>query len=339
VSTYDLVAGLPVLVEGYELEGLEQAVSSDFVRKATVIRMRGADEEGLGEDVTYDAEDQVRFQAAGPTLDLAGAHTLATLSERFEGMPDYRRWGFESAALDLALRQAGRPLHEALGRSPEPVNFVVSTALGDERADRLRRLRDRQPGLRFKLDPTSDWDEALVRDLAELDCVDVVDFKEAYTWREPERTAGPELYRLVVEALPDVRIEDPDLADPEKSAVLEPHRARISWDAVIHSVADVDALPFPPKTLNSKPSRFGSLRGLLDFYDTCRERGIALYGGGQFELGPGRGQIQYLASLFHPAASNDVAPAVYNRVPLPDALPGSPLAAAPEAIGFRRLQD
>ena len=33
---------------------------------------------------------------------------------------------------------------------------------------------------------------------------------------------------------------------------------------------------------------------------TARERGIALYGGGQFELGPGRGHIQYLASLFHP---------------------------------------
>jgi hypothetical protein len=338
VSAYSAVAGLSVLVERYELEGLVQPVSSDFVRHTTVIHLLGAGEEGVGEDVTYDAEEQARFQAAGPTLDLAGAHTLASISERFEGMPDYRRWGFESAALDLALRQGALPLHEALGRTAQPVNFVVSTALGDDGADRLRRLRDQYQGLRFKLDPTSDWDEALVAELARLDCVDVVDFKEAYTWREPERAAGPALYRLVVEALPSALIEDPDLADPEKAAVLEPHRGRVTWDAVIHSVSDVDALPFPPQTLNSKPSRFGSLRGLLDFYDACTGRGIELYGGGQFELGPGRGQIQYLASLFHPGAPNDVAPGAYNRLPVPDGLPRPPLPATPERLGFRWLQ-
>ena len=338
MSTFDLLADLPVVVDGYGLEGLEQAVSSAFVRRSTVIRLRGAGEEGIGEDVTYDAEEQARFQAAGPTFDLEGAHTLASLSERFDGLEDYRRWGFESAALDLALRQAGRSLHEALGRTPQPVTFVVSTALGDDGAERLRRLRAIHPAMRFKLDPTSAWDKALVADLAELDCVDVVDFKEAYTWREAGKTAGVEVYRLVVEALPEALIEDPGLGDPEKAAVLEPHRDRITWDAVIHSVADVDALRFSPLVLNSKPSRFGSLEGLLDFYDACAERGIRLYGGGQFELGPGRGQIQYLASLFHPDAPNDVAPGGYNLVPTPARLPGSPLPAAPEPIGFRWLQ-
>jgi hypothetical protein len=338
MSSFDLVAGLPLVVGSYELEGLEQPVSADFARRSTVIRLRGDGEEGVAEDVTYDAEDQGRFQAAGPTLDLAGEHTLASLSERFEGLPDYRRWGFESAALDLALRQQGLSLAQALGREPRPVRFVVSPSLGSEGAEPLRRLRDVHPSLRFKLDPTSDWDEGLVRELAELDCVDVVDFKEAYTWREPERAAGPELYRLVVESLPSALIEDPDVVDPEKAAVLDPHHGRITWDAPIHSVADLDALPFRPQTLNSKPSRFGSVRGLLDFYDVCAERGIVLYGGGQFELGPGRGQIQYLASLFHPDAPNDVAPAGYNHRPPPDGLPGSPLAAAPEQIGFRWLQ-
>ena len=100
----------------------------------------------------------------------------------------------------------------------------------------------------------------------------------------------------------------------------------------------MDALPFPPRVLNSKPSRFGSVGRLLDFYDACAERGIRLYGGGQFELGPGRGQIQYLASLFHPDAPNDVAPAAFNVVPLPAGLPSSPLAVTPEPTGFRWLQ-
>ena len=101
--------------------------------------------------------------------------------------------------------------------------------------------------------------------------------------------------------------------------MLEPHRDRITWDAAIYSPADVDTLPFPPKCLNSKPSRFGSARGLFDFYDLCEQRGIALYGGGQFELGLGRGQIQHLASLFHPDGPNDVAPGAYNFAPRPRA--------------------
>jgi hypothetical protein len=108
--------------------------------------------------------------------------------------------------------------------------------------------------------------------------------------------------------------------------VLEPHRARITWDAGIHEWGDVEALPFAPKRLNSKPSRFGSIRRLFDFYDACEQHGIALYGGGQFELGPGRAQIQQLASLFHPDAPNDVAPGGYNATEPAAGLPQSPLA-------------
>ena len=334
MSTYSLLADLPVVVDSYELEGLEQAVSSDFVRRTTVVHLRGAGEEGVGEDVIYDAEDQLRYQAAGAVLEVAGEYTLDSLSARFEGLPDLRRWGFESAALDLALRQAGRSLYETLEREPQDVTFVVSTALPDGNAERLLALS----GTRFKLDPEAGWNEGLVRQLVDLAAVDVVDFKEAYDWRAHERTPPASLYRLVVDELPEVLIEDPDVVDPEKAAILEPHRNRISWDAPIHSVADVEALPFAPKVLNSKPSRFGSCRRLFDFYDLCADRSIRLYGGGQFELGPGRGQIQYLASLFHPDAPNDVAPSGYNRVPVPPGLPTSPLPAAPANAGFGWLQ-
>ena len=90
--------------------------------------------------------------------------------------------------------------------------------------------------------------------------------------------------------------------------MLESHRERFSWDAPIHSVADIQALRYPPRMVNIKPSRLGGLRNLLDAFDYCAERGIGNYGGGQFELGVGRGQIQYLASLFHADAPNDVAP-------------------------------
>jgi hypothetical protein len=87
--------------------------------------------------------------------------------------------------------------------------------------------------------------------------------------------------------------------------------------------------------LNVKPSRFGSVRALFDTYDYCAAHGIGAYGGGMFELGPGRGQLQYLASLFHPDAPNDVAPAGYNLQSPSLGLPRSPLVPEPHATGFR----
>jgi len=146
--------------------------------------------------------------------------------------------------------------------------------------------------------------------------------------------ADPELYRRVAEAFPTAWIEDPALNE-ETNPVLEPYRGRITWDALIHSVADIEGLPFRPRMVNIKPSRLGSLEELTAAYDYCEERGIGAYGGGQFELGPGRGQIQYLASLFHPHTPNDVAPSGYNLPDPPPGLPSSPLDPQPSETGFR----
>jgi L-alanine-DL-glutamate epimerase-like enolase superfamily enzyme len=347
VITYDLLADLPLEIDSYRLEGLEREVSSDFTRLSTVIRLRGGGHEGVGEDVTYDALDHVAFQDAGPTLPLAGSHSVESFSRLIEELDpwpsppvrapsyDYRRWAFESAALDLALEQTGRSLAEVLGREPRPVTFVVSLRLGDPPTiDPLRRRLDRYPRLRFKLDPTSDWDDELIAGVVATGAVDSVDFKGAYEGTIVDQPADPRLYRAVIEAFPDAWIEDPKLG-PETDDILRDHRDRITWDAIVHSVEDIDALPFPPKMVNLKPSRFGSLRALFAAYDLCAERGIGAYGGGQFELGPGRGQIQYLAALFHPDTPNDVAPGGYNDPQPPPGLPDSPLAPEPSLAGFR----
>jgi L-alanine-DL-glutamate epimerase-like enolase superfamily enzyme len=346
-STWERIADLPVRIDSYSLEGLTAQVSSEFERKSTVVRVSGEGEEGLGEDVTYDAVDHEILQAAGPTLPLSGSWTLASLGERlaeldlFPRAPErevsrrYRIWAFESAALDLALRQAGTSLCSVLGREAQPVRFVVSLRLGEPPSMApLRRRLERYPGLRFKLDPTSSWDESLIAELAASDSVDSVDFKAYYTGTVVDQAPDPALYRRVVEALPAAWIEDPALT-PETEAVLADHRERFSWDAPIHSVADIERLKHPPRMVNIKPSRLGGLRNLLDAFDYCARRGIGNYGGGQFELGVGRGQIQYLASLFHPDAPNDVAPSGYNLPEPPDGLPSSPLAPSPEALGFR----
>ena len=125
------------------------------------------------------------------------------------------------------------------------------------------------------------------------------------------------------------------MVTPETAAVLAREHDRITWDAPIHSIDDIEALPFPPRMVNLKPSRIGGLKRLCDAYDYCAERGIGAYGGGQFELGPGRGQAQYLASLFHPGTPNDLAPSGYNVDDPPPGLPSSPLPAAPDEVGFR----
>jgi L-alanine-DL-glutamate epimerase-like enolase superfamily enzyme len=352
VSTWQLLAELPVEVEGYELQPLSALVSSSFERSSTVIHLHGAGAEGVGEDVTYDGVDhailQADFQAAAtPPLPLAGRWTLASFVRRlaeldlFPEPPQrevsrrYRTWAYESAALDLALRQAGTTLHAALGRAPEPVRFVVSLRLGEPPSlDPLRRRLELYPGLRFKLDPTSSWDDDLVAALAATGAVESVDFKAYYVGSIVDQPADPALYRRVVEALPDAWVEDPALT-PETDAVLAAHRGRFSWDAPIHSVADIEALRYPPRMVNIKPSRLGGLRNLLDAFDHCAAHGIGNYGGGQFELGVGRGQIQYLASLFHGDAPNDVAPTGFNLPDPPAGLPSSPLAPAPAALGFR----
>jgi hypothetical protein len=117
--------------------------------------------------------------------------------------------------------------------------------------------------------------------------------------------------------------------------VLEPHRDRVTWDAPIYGVGDIVGLPFAPKMVNVKPSRLGGLRSLLAAYEYCEAHGIRMYGGGQFELGVGRGQIQHLASIFHPDGPNDVAPGGFNDVAPPDGLPEPPLPVAAHATGFR----
>jgi hypothetical protein len=215
------------------------------------------------------------------------------------------------------------------------VRFVVSLRLGEPPTiEPLRRRLELYPGLGFKLDPTSSWSEALIAELVSTGAVESVDFKAYYVGSIVDQPADPVLYERVVEAFPEAWIEDPALT-PETDAILAAHRERFSWDAPIHSVRDIEALPYPPRMVNIKPSRLGGLRNLLEAFDHCARQGIGNYGGGQFELGVGRGQIQYLASLFHADAPNDVAPSGFNLPRPAPGLPASPLAPTPSATGFR----
>src|SRR5919112_6468688 len=347
-ATYSRVAELPLQIEHCELLPLARDTSSGFTKVSTVVRLTGNGHEGQGEDVTWDEIDQIeQFRGAGNLSWLRGRRTLDEFSTLL-GLADlfpvepirdsarfYRRWAFESAALDLALRQNGLSLQDAVGRAAKPVTFVVSTRIDDDAGlASLRALRSTDPGLHFKLDATASWDDDLLAGLASLACVDVVDMKGRYRNAAVAMDPDHDLYRRVFEALPGAWIEDPAVAD-STIALLDRHRDRITWDEPIRSVGDIQALPWPPRLLNLKPARFGSVRRLFETYDYCSAHGIGAYGGGMFELGPGRGQLQYLASLFHPDGPNDLAPVQYNlQLPAGD-LPRSPLQPEPHATGFR----
>ena len=342
MALYDAVADLAVEIDSYELERREHVISPEFTRVTTVVHLHGAGEEGVGEDVTYTPTNH----PPPDDLPLAGSFTLDSYSQlldaltmfteppEMEAWHDYRRWAFESAALDLGLRQAARSLVDAVDREPRPVTFVTSRRLADPpSADEIRRWLGAYPNLRFKLDPTSDWTDELVADLAATGAIDSVDLKGQYEGTSVDQPPDPALYRRVLDAFSDAWVEDPRVTE-ETRPILEPHAARITWDAPIHSVADIESRPWPPRTINIKPSRFGAVQRLFDAYDYCAEHGISPYGGGQWELGPGRGQIQYLASLFHPDGPNDVAPRAYNDPQPRPGLPSSPLQQVPEDVGF-----
>jgi len=350
MSLFERVADLPISLDDQDT-GINERETVAFTRKTTTVMLGGDGETGLGEDVTYEADEHDALAQDGlPSL--AGEYTLRSFSEHLAdvdlfpaGAPErevfrnYRRWGVESAALDLALRQAGTDLGAVVDRAYDPLRFVVSPKLGDppttERVEDVLALHD---DLEFKLDAEPEWTGELLDDLAALDRVRVVDMKGQYEGTEVDQGANPDLLRRVLEALPDALVEDPKLTD-ETRAILDPVAERVSWDAPLHDVADVADFPWSPRWLNCKPSRFGTVESLFSFLDYCAANDVSLYGGGQFELDVGRGQIQLLASLCYPDGPNDVAPMGYNDPDLDADLPGSPLSPKAASVGFRWGED
>jgi len=346
---YDRLAALDLTIDGSDLTRHERDTSSGFTRATTVVALHGDGCTGRGEDVTYDTAEHDALADADSPFDLLGTYTLDEFSthiaeqDLFRGRePDqvifrnYRRWALESAALDLALRQADTDLASRLGRSYDPVRFVVSTRLGDPpTGDRVLDWLDRDPSLEFKLDPTSNWTAETVERLASTEAVKVLDLKGQYHGTTVDQPADPALYQRVVEEVPDALIEDPDLTE-ETHPLFAGHEGRVTWDYPIRGVETVQELPWEPEWLNIKPSRFGSVRSLFRTLDYCREHGIRCFGGGQFELGVGREHIHALASCFYPEAPNDVAPGGYNDPDPPGDLPSSPLEppADPDGLGW-----
>jgi hypothetical protein len=347
-DTWARLSELSLTVEAADFERQAATFAYGFERFTTLVRLRGGGHEGLGEDVSPYESEEPTLHVLRPDLGLAGTWTLESFcdhlaaTDQWPVAPDWdvarrwRNWAFESAALDLALAQAGLALHEAVVRPPAPVRFVNSLGLGDPPSfDPIARRLAAHPGLRFKLDVTPAWTAELMAEVAATGAVEIVDFKGHYGMETGELPALLAMYERAVETFPDTLLEDAhDL--PEVAALLAGEAGRISYDAPIHSAADLDAVPLVPRAVNIKPCRVGDLRSLLAVYDEVAARGLIAYGGGMGEVGVGRGQIQLLASLFHPDGPNDTAPSGYNAESPDASLPASPLPPDPASAGFRR---
>lgn len=345
MNGYDAIQLLPLRIESCELVRHERATSSGFDRVTTVIRLHGEEHVGAGEDVTYETalHDELLDTGAPP---LEGEYTFDAFSDIVgdldlfpgtdpdrEAFVDYRRWGFESAALDLALKQAETTLAGALNGTYDPVRFLASTRLGEPPTlDQIEAFQRRLPAVEFKLDPTEEWTASLIEELATTATVQTFDLKGHYHGTTVDQEPDAALYRTLVEMFPEAVFEDPAItADTE--SIFEDEFDRVSWDAPVHDVADLEELP-DAGWLNVKPSRFGSVESLLEAFGYCAAHEIDVYVGGQFELGPGRDHLHALASLFCPDGPNDVAPRLYNDPELPETLPGSPLRPRTELRGL-----
>jgi hypothetical protein len=353
----EAVLPLPVSIERIDTTQLELAGATSFARVTTIVQLHGGGHTGRGEDIAYSSDAQEALPAVLERLDVAGEWTLASFSAHLDGqsiavpnaMGDdkagYHRWALESAALDLALRQAGTDLATLVGEAWHPVRVSLSMGLGSPPStDIVRGWLDRDPATTFKLDTSQEWTHELVAQLAAFPgAVSTVDFKALYTGDWADNDFPATLYEAVGNGLPDALIEDAKLNADVQDALDEHALVRLAWDYPITKPEDVPGLPgstatfsdLRPGAVNIKPSRFGTLQRLLGTIMLCDEEGIPCYSGGQYELGIGRTQVQELASLCYPDAPNDCAPVLFHgaKPDAPDA-PLGPVVPPADRIGF-----
>ena len=165
--------------------------------------------------------------------------------------------------------------------------------------------------------------------------VDVVDLKGQYGDDMPFGVAStPETYERILAAFPHALIEDPRLT-PELRETLRGHEDRVTWDAPIHSVDDILAREWAPKTVNMKPSRFGPLSRLFAAYDHIAATGWAPtpVGRPSWDRGAARCSTWHRSSTRTPPTTS--RPRATTTRPAAGDLPGTPLPVAATPTGFR----
>ena len=210
MSTYELLAELPVEIDGYDAGASRDAPlqpSSCARRPSSICTARARRASAR----TSPTPPRIRRRCSAPAraLPLAGSWTLAVLRRApavAGSVPaaDASVRSFACIAIGRLTRprwtwlcaRPARTLHAALGRELRPVVFVASLRLGEPPSlDPLLRRLEIAPALRFKLDPTPSWDDVADRaSSSRSDAVDSVDLKGQYEGTIVDNPADPALY-------------------------------------------------------------------------------------------------------------------------------------------------
>jgi L-alanine-DL-glutamate epimerase-like enolase superfamily enzyme len=277
-------------------------------RPATFVALSGGGHTGFGELVSFEADEHARFARQASDLLHARQGRVAELVDP-RGAP-HERAALEAAAIDLALRQAGRSLADLCGAAFGRLRWVASFGpLADPRR-RLARLAAAGPMPALKLDVHPGWSEAVIADLQRLEVV-TLDWKDAGSVDQGRRLS--DAFRQAI-------FEDP----PPGCG-----HARVARDRPLAGGVDVQAALERGELVNVKGPRMGGflelLRGLSGAGAGC------FYFGGMYEVGPGREQARQLAAIVCPEAPNDLAPFGGSRSSL---VGDSPSLVRLDVVGF-----
>ena len=341
-------------IDDYALERLQRDVSSDFTRVSTVIRLRGGGEEGVGEDVTYDAADH--DVAAGGrarcsrspgdwTLGVVlrpprGARPLAraAAARRLASLPPLglRVGGARPRAAPGRARRCTR----SLGREPRPVTFVVSLRLGEPATLEPVRARASSATRRCASSSTRrrDWTTSSIAELAATGAVDSRRLQgplrghgrrpaaptRPSTGASPRRsrTRGSRTRKLDAGDRRGARARTATASPGTRTSTASPTsrrcRSRRRWSTSSRRAS---------AALRELLARLRLLR-------RARHRHVRRRPVRARRRAAARSSTSPRSST--PTRPNDVAPGGYNDVDPPDGLPSSPLRAArPTPTGFR----
>ena len=306
MATFDALADLPLEIEGYELEGLEfetgELRTADDGRSTSGAAAR----RGSARTSSTTPSTTSPCRTPAPTLDLTGHATLGEFCEFIGGVDTFPRRAASATSRATtgagpssrrrstwrcARRGSASPRRSAAsrGRSTSSARCASSARRGRAapRSSRCGASSTAYPDLRFKLDPTNDWDDELIAELVETGAVDSLDLKGFYKGTAGRRRDRPRALREADRGLPRRLARGPRRQRRDPAAARAGRATGSPGTRRSTRSPTSRRCPGRREMVNIKPSRFGGLRDLCATYDYCDERGIGAYGGGQWELGVG----------------------------------------------------
>ena len=236
-----------------------------------------------------------------------------------------------------ALTQAGRPLHEVLGREARPLTFVVSLRLGEPPSlDPVNGRLKNYPTLRFKLDATSSWTPELIEALVATGAVDSIDFKALYRGTIVDQLPDP----VLVSARRSRRSPTRGSRTRTSSTRAPPRRSPTSTTGSPGTPRSTRS-PTSSRSrsrrrmVNIKPSRIGGLPSCARPTTTAPSTASAPTAAGSSSSAPAAGRRSTSRRCFIPTRPTTSRRWAFTRTTHGPGLPASPLPPAPSAVGFR----